>query len=360
MERACRTRIKGRGAVQNPAGRFEKVESIPVDDGWATCEEPEPRLDTVVRPEKTCRIISTNDSPDIPFGRSVNPYKGCEHGCVYCFARPSHSYLGLSPGLDFETQIFSKPDAARLLREAFEHSSYVPEVIALGANTDPYQPAERKLWLTRDLLEVFLEYRHPVSIITKSTTILRDADLLEALAKQRLVHVYLSVTTLDAELARRMEPRASSPKGRLRALSVLSSAGVSTGVLTSPMIPGLNDWEMERILEACAEVGTKDAGYIMLRLPYELKGLFESWLNANYPERAQKVLNAIRSVRGGAMNNSEYGTRMLGVGPYAELLKKRFEAACRRFGLNQTRRVLRTDLFERPEKPGDQMSLFAG
>lgn len=360
MERMSQARIKGRGAVNNPAGRFEKTQTLAVDDGWSICDEPEARLDTVIRPEKTCRIISTNDSPDIPFGRSINPYKGCEHGCVYCFARPSHSYLGLSPGLDFETQIFSKPDAAKLLREAFEHGSYVPEVIALGANTDPYQPTEKKLWLSRDLLEVFLEYRHPVSIITKSTTVLRDLDLLEALAKERLAHVYLSITTLEPELARRMEPRASSPGGRLRALRVLSSAGVSTGVLTSPMIPGLNDWEMERILEASAEVGTTHAGYTMLRLPYELKGLFESWLSANYPERAQKVLNGIRAIRGGELNASEFGSRMLGAGPYAELLKQRFAAACRRFGLNQTRRVLRTDLFERPEKLGDQMSLFVG
>jgi DNA repair photolyase len=360
MERISQTRIKGRGAVSNPAGRFEKLQTLPVDDGWSTCGEPEPRLDTVVRPEKTCRIISSNDSPDIPFGRSVNPYKGCEHGCVYCFARPSHSYLGLSPGLDFETQIFSKPDAGNLLREAFEHDSYVPEVIALGANTDPYQPAEKKLWITRDLLEVFLEYRHPVSIITKSTTVLRDSDLLEALAKQNLVRVYCSVTTLEPELARRMEPRASSPGGRLRALGVLSEIGVSTGVLTSPMIPGLNDWEMERILEAASEAGATHAGYTMLRLPHELKGLFESWLDANYPERAQKVLNGIRGIRGGALNTTEYGSRMHGSGPYAELLKKRFAAGVKRFGLNETRRVLRTDLFERPEKQGHQMSLFAG
>lgn len=360
MERRQSTRIKGRGAVSNPVGRFASLETLPVNDGWTSCDEPIENFSTVVRPEITRRIISTNDSPDIPFGRSINPYKGCEHGCVYCFARPSHSYLGLSPGLDFETQIFSKPEAARLLRETFEHPSYAVEPIALGANTDPYQPTEKKLWLTRDLLEVFLEYRHPVSIVTKSTTVLRDLDLLEALARQKLVHVYVSVTTLDSELARRMEPRAASPGGRLRALRILHQAGVSTGVLTSPMIPALNDWELERILEAAAEAGVSQAGYIVLRLPHELKGLFESWLQANYPERVDRVLNGIRALRGGELNNSNFSERMTGRGPYAELLKRRFELALKRFGLNQKRLVLRTDLFERPDKPGKQLSLFGG
>lgn len=358
MERLEQSRIKGRGAVSNPSGRFEKHSRVAIDDGWDGDDEPEPSLRTVVTPEITKQIVSKNQSPDIPFSSSINPYKGCEHGCVYCFARPSHSYLGLSAGLDFETRIISKPRAAEALREYFERPGYDPEPIALGANTDPYQPTERKLEITRDLLKVFRDYRHPVSLVTKSSTVLRDLDLLEDLACDDLVQVYISVTTLDKELARRMEPRASSPGSRLKTLRVLGKAGIPTGVLASPMIPGLNDWELDRILEEAADVGVKSAGYILLRLPLEVKALFEGWLEANYPERSDKVLNLIRQTRGGSLYRSEFGTRMKGQGDYAAMLQRRFDLALRRFGMTQRGMQLNSHYFARPDKPGQQLGLF--
>jgi len=352
---------KGRGAVGNREGRFETRRIQAVDDGWDSGDEEDapPRLATTVTPEKTRTILSRNDSPDVPFDRSINPYKGCEHGCVYCFARPTHSYLGLSPGLDFETKIFSKPEAARLLREELRRPGYRPEVIALGANTDPYQPAERDLEITRGILEALWEHRHPVGVVTKSSLVLRDLDLLAPMAKMNLAAVFLSITTLDRGLARTMEPRAAAPHRRLETIRALSEAGVPVGVLASPMIPGLNDQELERILEAAASAGARTAGYILLRLPHEVKEIFSEWLATHYPLRAGHVLSLVRQTHGGELYESEFGTRMKGSGPYAEILKRRFETACRRFGL--TRRggtPLDVSQFLVPPRPGDQPGLF--
>ncbi len=330
---------KGRGAVSNPAGRFEKFHADPFDDGWGEAGGGEagdapPARATTVTPEITRAIITTNDSPDVPFDRSINPYKGCEHGCIYCYARATHSYLGLSPGLDFETKLFSKPDAARLLREALADPSYRCEMIALGSNTDPYQPIERDLRITRGILEVLAEHDHPVGIVTKSNLVLRDLDLLAPMAAKRLAHVFLSVTTLDRELARRMEPRAPTPERRLEALRALREAGVPCGVLAAPMIPGLNDAELERILEAAADAGARWAGYVLLRLPNEVKDLFAEWLEAQYPLRAAHVLGLVRATRGGKLNEPAFGSRMRGTGEYAELLRRRFAVTARRLGLD--------------------------
>ncbi|MGH9749020.1 MAG: PA0069 family radical SAM protein, partial [Candidatus Polarisedimenticolia bacterium] len=316
---------RGRGAVDNPAGRFEKRRVAPPEEIWWDEDEgPPAAVPTTVTPETTRTILARNDSPDIGFDRSINPYKGCEHGCVYCFARPTHSYLGLSPGLDFETKIFSKPEAAALLRGELSRPGYRCAVIALGANTDPYQPAERRLRITRSILEVLLEFRHPVGIVTKSSLVLRDLDLLVAFAALRLASVYVSITTLDADLARRMEPRAASPARRLRTIQALARAGVPAGVLASPMIPGLNDPELERILEEAAAAGARSAGYILLRLPHEVKEIFTGWLEARYPLRAAKVLALIRETRGGNLYDPAFGERMRGSGPYADLLARRF------------------------------------
>ena len=359
MGRRVGTR-KGRGAVGNPEGRFETTRLAPGDYGWALGDEEDapPPLQTTVTPEKTRTILSRNDSPDISFDRSINPYKGCEHGCVYCFARPTHSYLGLSPGLDFETKIFSKPDAAKLLREELRRPGYRCEVIALGANTDPYQPVERDLKITRSILEVLLEHGHPVGIVTKGSLVLRDIDLLAAMAARRLATVMISITTLDRSLARRMEPRAASPERRLGTLRALSEAGIPVGVLSSPMIPGLNDAELERILEAAASAGARTAGYVILRLPHELQSIFAEWLEAHYPMRAAHVLNLVRETRGGKLYDSEFGQRMKGTGPYADLLRRRFETACRRLGLSRNRMDLDTTQFRVPPRAGDQPGLF--
>lgn len=323
-------------------------------------EDEPPRLATTVTPETTRTIITTNDSPDIPFDRSINPYKGCEHGCVYCFARPTHSYLGLSPGLDFESRIFSKPDAARLLRRELRRTGYRCAPIALGSNTDPYQPVERDLRITRALLEVMAEHRHPVTIVTKSDSVLRDLDLLAPMAGRRLVSVMISITTLDGRLARRMEPRAAVPHRRLAAIRALREAGVPVGVLASPMIPGLNDAELEAILAAAAAAGARSAAYILLRLPHELKELFTEWLETNYPLRAGRVLSLIRQVRGGRLYDGAFGSRMRGGGPHAEMLQRRFEVARRRAGLDGAPAPLDTSRFRVPAAPGDQMRLFGG
>jgi len=351
---------KGRGAVSNIEGRFEKRRLAPIEDAGPAGDEDDapPRLATTVTPEATRTILARNDSPDISFDRSINPYKGCEHGCVYCFARPTHSYLGLSPGLDFETRIFSKPDAARLLREELRRPGYRCEVIALGANTDPYQPVERDLRITRALLEVLREHRHPVGIITKSSLVLRDLDLLAPMAAERLASVFLSITTLDRGLARTMEPRAATPSRRLETLRALNGAGVPAGVLSSPMIPGLNDSELEKILEAAAEAGARSAGYVVLRLPHELKQLFTKWLETHYPLKAKHVLSLVRQTHGGQLYDGEFGKRMKGTGPYAELLRRRFETACRRLGLSRSPVPLDTSRFRTPPRAGDQLDLF--
>jgi DNA repair photolyase len=351
---------RGRGALSNREGRFETQRVVPPDDIDEMFEEEPPRLATTVTPEVTRTIITTNDSPDIPFNRSINPYKGCEHGCVYCFARPTHAYLGLSPGLDFESRLFSKPDAARLLRQELRRPGYRCEPIALGSNTDPYQPVERDLRITRDILKVLAEHRHPATVVTKSDGVLRDLDLLAPMARARLVSVMISVTTLDRRLARRMEPRAAVPQKRLATIRALREAGVPVGVLASPMIPGLNDAELEAILAAAAAAGARSAGYILLRLPHELKELFTEWLESNYPLRAKHVLSLIRQSRGGRLYDGTFGARMRGSGPHAEMLRRRFEIACRRSGLDDAPAPLDTALFRVPAAPGDQLRLFGG
>jgi DNA repair photolyase len=350
---------RGRGITSNPTGRFEARRQNAFDDGWGTIEEPPPRVRTTVTNERTREPITTNDSPDVPFDRSINPYKGCEHGCSYCFARTTHAYLGLSPGLDFETRIFAKPDLPEALRRRFASRGYVPQVIALGANTDPYQPVERELRISRRILEIMLEFRHPVALITKSQMVLRDLDLLSELAANGLAEVMLSLTTLDAKLARAMEPRATSPAGRLETMRRLAQANVPVGVLSSPMIPGLNDHELERILESSAEAGAKIAGYILLRLPLELAELFEQWLREHAPLRAERVLSLMRQIRGGDLYRADFQTRMVGEGPIAKLLARRFELSCGRLGLNERRHQLRTDLFRRPCPPGENLDLFS-
>jgi DNA repair photolyase len=347
---AVRMKRKGRGAVTNPTGRYERYQYVPL-------EERE-KVPTVVTPDATRSILARNDSPDVPFDVSINPYRGCEHGCIYCFARPTHAFLGLSPGLDFETRIFSKPKAAELLREELAKKSYVCQVIALGANTDPYQPVEKDLGITRSILEVLSEHEHPVSIVTKSQLVLRDRDILAPMAAKNLASVFVSITTLDPELARRMEPRASTPEKRLEAVRKLSEAGIPCGVLASPMIPALNDSELERILKEGAAAGAVTAGYVLLRLPLELKDLFSEWLETHYPTRARHVESLVRETRDGAMYQAEFGKRMRGTGPYAELLQKRFRAACGRYGLDAPRPPLDTSRFRRPHLPGDQMALF--
>jgi DNA repair photolyase len=349
---------RGRGALSNRSGRYEPTARAAFDDGWGTIEEPLPPLETIVTDEVTRTLISRNDSPDIPFDRSINPYKGCEHGCIYCFARPTHAYLGLSPGIDFETRITAKPDAAAALRAELSRPSYRPEVIALGANTDPYQPIERRRGITRQILEVLRDFRHPVGIVTKSALVVRDLDILTEMARQNLARVYLSVTSLDRTLARRMEPRASAPERRLDAMRQLADAGVPVGVLASPMIPALNDAELERILEAAVAAGASSANYILVRLPLEIKELFEEWLRGNYPDRADRVLDLIRTTRGGKLYDSTWGVRMRGEGPYAALLERRFEVAARRLGLDRRRPPLATDLFRVPAAPTAQLSLF--
>lgn len=321
--------IKGRGAGSNVVGRFEAYHREDVDDGWDS--EDERPLTELIR-DASRSIIARNDSPDVPFEQSINPYRGCEHGCVYCYARPSHAYLGHSPGLDFETRIHYKPDAAALLREAFGRRGYRCHILALGANTDPYQPVERRLGITRELLEVMLEYRHPVGIVTKSALVERDLDLLTELARRQLVHVRLSVTTLDPELARCMEPRAAAPRRRLAAMERLAAAGIPVGVLFAPVIPALNDHELETVLKACREAGAAEAGYVFLRLPAEVKELFAEWLDNHYPLRAERVLSHVRGARDGRLNDAGFGSRMRGTGAVAELIARRFRVACERAG----------------------------
>ena len=344
---------KGRGAVSNPTGRFEPYQYVPL-------EERE-KIETVVTPDSTRSILARNDSPDVPFDVSINPYRGCEHGCIYCFARPTHAYLGLSPGLDFETRIFSKPKAAELLREELARKSYVCQAIALGANTDPYQPVEKDLGITRSILEVLSEHQHPVAVVTKSQLVLRDRDILAPMAKKNLASVFVSITTLDPELARNMEPRASTPEKRLETLRGLSEEGIPCGVLASPMIPALNDSELERILKEASLAGAETAGYVLLRLPLELKDLFSEWLQTHYPTKAKHVEALVRETRGGALYQSEFGTRMRGTGAYADLLEKRFRAARSKYGLDRPRPPLDTSRFRRASRPGrrgDQMQLF--
>ncbi|HEY6481901.1 MAG TPA: PA0069 family radical SAM protein [Steroidobacteraceae bacterium] len=350
--------LKGRGALSNPKGRFEGRDLQPVDDGWYHEEQPD-TLATSVEPDRARGIISRNDSPDIPFEQSINPYRGCEHGCIYCYARPSHAYLGLSPGIDFETRLFYKQDAGKVLEQELARPGYLCKPITVGANTDPYQPLERQMGVTRSVLEVLARTHHPVSIITKSALVLRDLDLLTVLARDELVSVSLSITSLDPHTKRTLEPRAASAQARLRALRELNAAGVPTGVMVAPVIPALTDHEMEAILEAAAAAGARWAGYVLVRLPYEIKDLFRDWLAEHFPERAAHVMALIQDMRGGRDNDPRFGTRMRGTGPIAELLRNRFRIACRRLDLNVEKRksAQRTDLFRPPVAPGEQLSL---
>ncbi|MGH6959780.1 MAG: PA0069 family radical SAM protein, partial [Dongiaceae bacterium] len=314
--------IKGRGAVSNRVSRYFKEERQRTGDGWDTpADEDLPPLRTTVAIDATKTIIARNQSPDIPFDRSINPYRGCEHGCIYCFARPTHAYLGLSPGLDFETKLLMKPDAARLLEQELRKPGYQPAVIAMGTNTDPYQPIEREHRITRGILEVLSRFNHPVGIVTKSALIRRDIDILAPMAEKRLAHAFVSVSTLDRELARKMDPRAPTPPRRLETIRALADAGIPVGVMAAPMIPALNDHEMEQVLEAAVAAGATAASYNVLRLPLEIKDLFREWLEAHVPGRAQHVLDLIRDLRGGALYDSTFGKRMRGEGPYAELLR---------------------------------------
>lgn len=350
---------RGRGATVNPAGRFEATAREPFDDGWGSLADlaAEPPPATEVRPDAARSVLTTKESPDIGFDRSVNPYRGCEHGCIYCYARPSHGYLGLSAGLDFETKLFAKHDAAVLLRGELARPGYRPDVLALGTNTDPYQPVERRLGITRAILELLLETRHPFAITTKGAGILRDLDLLAAAARLGLVRVAVSVTTLDPGLARTMEPRAAAPWRRLEVIRALATAGVPVGANLSPLIPGLNDHEIERIAAAVAEAGASRLDWILLRLPHEVKDLFRAWLEARFPDRAERVLSLLRQCRAGRLNDPRFGHRMRGSGVFAELLAQRVEKARRRFGLDRPRAPLRADLF-RPPRTDGQLSLF--
>ncbi len=350
---------KGRGATSNPAGRFERFAREAFDDGWSSLAElaADPAPATQVLPDRARSIIAYNRSPDIPFDRSLNPYRGCEHGCIYCYARPSHTHLGLSAGLDFETRIFVKADAAALLRQELARPGYGCRPIALGANTDPYQPLERRLRVTRQILEVLAEARHPIGIVTKSALVTRDIDVLRLLARDGLARVYLSVTTLDPRLARTLEPRAAAPHRRLEAIRALTAAGIATGVMVAPIIPALTDHEIEPILDAAATAGAASAGYVLLRLPHEVKDLFRAWLDGHHPARAAHVLSLVRQCRDGRLNDPGFGSRMRGDGVYARLIAERFAKARARHGLDRRQLPQRTDLF-RPPRPDGQLDLF--
>ena len=352
--------IKGRGSASYVAGRFEKTLNVGEDDGWGSSydKEGEPeRIQTSVREERARSIISRNNSPDIGFSQSVNPYRGCEHGCVYCFARPSHAYLELSPGLDFETRLFAKTNAAEQLRIELAKPGYQPTPIALGINTDSYQPIERDYKITRDVLELLLECRHPVSFVTKGSLITRDLDLLALMAKQNLVSVYLSVTTLDNKLSSKLEPRASAPHTRLKTIKALNDAGVPVGVLVAPVIPMITDRDLEHILEAAREAGASSAGYVLLRLPHELKQIWREWLELHYPERAVHVMSLMQQMHGGKDYDSTFGNRMRGQGPFADLIEQRFLKAYKRLGFGRLP-GLDCSQFMPPRKPSPQIELF--
>lgn len=351
-------RPRGRAATSNASGRFEAETREPFDDGW-TERDPKPaQLKTTLLKDSSRTIIATNDSPDLSFNRSINPYRGCEHGCIYCYARPSHAYWGYSAGLDFESVLFFKPGAAALLEREFRKPSYRVEPIVIGANTDAYQPVERDLRITRSILETCLRFKHPVSLITKSASITRDLDLLGELAALGLAKAAISLTTLDRKLARTMEPRASTPKRRLEAMAALSEAGVPVTVMTAPIIPGLTDHEIEALLEASADAGARHAGYVLLRLPLEVRDLFQDWLKSERPNAAAKVMTLIRDTRGGQDYDARWNVRGVGEGPVAELIAQRFRNAARRYGVDKDRIKLRCDVFERPLETADQLSLF--
>jgi DNA repair photolyase len=348
---------RGRGAASNAGARFENVRHETVDDGWGLLDAELPPLVTTVGVDSARSVITRNDSPDIPFAQALNPYRGCEHGCIYCYARPSHAWLGLSPGLDFETRLFVKPDAARLLETELGRRGYGASPISIGSNTDPYQPVERRLRVTRAVIEVLAAHRHPFTITTKSALVERDIDLLAPLAARRLVEVYVSVTTLDGELARRLEPRATAPVRRVETIRRLSGAGIPVGVLVAPLVPALNDGEMEDVLEAAHDAGAHAAGYALLRLPLELKQLFREWLGLHAPLKAEHVMSLVRDARGGRENDSRFGRRMRGTGTYAEMIRQRFRLACRRMQFNIEESSLDAGQFRVPAAAG-QLGLF--
>jgi len=350
-------RNRGRSAGINPSGRFEPVSRHVFDDGWNSLEELPP-FKTEVQVEKPRTIITRNESPDISFDRSINPYRGCEHGCVYCFARPTHAFMGLSPGLDFESKLFAKPDAARMLDKELSKAGYQPRTIAIGTNTDPYQPIEKQYRIMREILEVLEARGHPVGIVTKSALVTRDIDILSRMAERGLAKVALSVTTLDRMLARTMEPRASTPTKRLEAIRQLSDAGIPTSVMVAPIIPGLTDPEMERILDSARAAGAREAGYVVLRLPLEVAPIFKDWLLRHYPDRYRHVMSLIRSMRDGKDYDSEWGKRMKGAGPYAWQIGRRFEITAKRLGLNAERRQLRIDQFVAAANATEQLMLL--
>ena len=348
---------RGRGATLNPIARFERTSREAFDDGWETIDELPP-FRTEVTVEKARRIVTRNESPDLPFDRSANPYRGCEHGCVYCYARPSHSFMGLSAGIDFEAKLFVKPDAARLLEKEIAAPGYECRPIALGTNTDPYQPIEKTWRATRAILEVLERANHPVTVLTKSAMVTRDIDILSRMARKGLARAALSITTLDRKLARAMEPRCSNPALRLDAIRQLSDAGIPTSVFVAPLIPALNDHEIERILDAAKANGAIDAQFSILRLPHEVRGIFKDWMMTHFPDRYGHTMQVLRSMRGGRKNDSTFGVRMRGSGPYAWQLERRFDMACKRLKLDPIRAPLRTDLFEPPLAKGEQMALF--
>ncbi|MEM9330088.1 MAG: PA0069 family radical SAM protein [Pseudomonadota bacterium] len=348
---------KGRGATLNPSGRFDTHTRHVFDDGWQTLDELPP-FKTEVQTENPKTIITKNESPDLHFDRSINPYRGCEHGCIYCFARPSHAYMGLSAGLDFESNLFAKPNAAKLLQKELARKGYQPRTLAIGTNTDPYQPIEKQWRVTREILEVLEASNHPVAIVTKSALVTRDIDILERMAAKNLVKVALSITSLDRRLARAMEPRAATPGLRLKAVRDLKAAGIPVSVMVAPVIPALNDHEIERILDSAQAAGAAEAGFILLRLPREVSPLFRDWLLHHYPDRYRHVMNLLRAMRGGKDYDAEFGKRLRGDGPYAWQIGRRFEMACKRLGLNETRRTLNRNLFTPPQVKGDQLCLF--
>ncbi|MDH3240499.1 MAG: PA0069 family radical SAM protein [Alphaproteobacteria bacterium] len=356
--------LKGRGAVSNATGRYERERRVRVDDGWGTSDaapdDPPPaKTRTKILVDATRSAITRNTSPDIPFDRSINPYRGCEHGCIYCYARPSHAWLGLSPGLDFETRILAKPNAAELLSRELARKGYKPRPIALGTNTDPYQPIERRLKITRSILEVLARCNHPLTIVTKSDGPVRDIDILAPMAARNLARVFISVTTLDGTLARNLEPRAATPAKRIEAIGTLNAAGIPTGVMVAPVIPALTDHEIDAILEAAAQAGAREAGHILLRLPLEVKELFEEWLRTHYPDRADRVLNLVRETRAGALNDPRFGSRMRGEGVYARLIDQRFKIAVRRLGLaREDLTTLDAAQFRAPGSETRQLDLF--
>ncbi len=349
---------KGRGATLNPDNRFHQHRHEAFDDGWENSAAPAPKLVTTIIPDNSRTVITYNQSPDLTFDRSINPYRGCEHGCPYCFARPTHAYLGFSPGLDFEARLIVKPNLVALLRRELQHERYQCRTIALGTNTDPYQPVEKELQLTREILQLLLSCRHPVSIVTKSSMIERDIDLLAEMAAHSLVEVAISITTLDRQLARKLEPRAAAPGRRITTILRLARAGIPTGVMVAPVIPQLNDAELESILEQAASAGIGAADYVMLRLPGEVSEIFSDWLHCHYPLKAEHVLSFVRSMRDGKINDTRFGRRLRGEGPYAEMIAQRFRLQTKKLGLMRPASPLNTNLFCAPQTAPYQRSLF--